>query len=66
MENAIATIIVAIIGLIGIIIQTKSHNKLKKQETILEEVDLKIDAFKKESKEDINLFFSMHQLLNPS
>ena len=52
MINAIATIIVAIIGLIGIIIQTKSHNKLKTQEEVLTTVEKKIDTLRKESKED--------------
>ena len=52
MESAIATVIVAIIGLIGIIIQTKSHNKLKKQQDVLATVDSKIDKLRKESKED--------------
>lgn len=50
--NAIATILVAIIGLVGIIIQTRSHNKITTQEEILNTVDKKIDTFKKESKED--------------
>ena len=35
METAIATVMVAIISLIGVVIQTKSHNKLKSQEEIL-------------------------------
>lgn len=52
LESAIATVIVAIIGLIGIIIQTKSHNKLKKQQDVLATVDSKIDKLRKESKED--------------
>lgn len=52
LESAIATVIVAIIGLIGIIIQTKSHNKLKKQQDVLGTVDSKIDKLRKESKED--------------
>ena len=52
METAIATVLVAIISLIGVIIQTKSHNKLKSQEEILNAVEYKIDVLKKESKED--------------
>lgn len=52
MESAIATVIVAVIGLIGIIIQTKSHSKLKSQEELITTVDHKIDSLKKESKED--------------
>lgn len=52
MATAIATVLVAIIGLIGVIIQTKSHNKLKTQEEILNTVEYKIDTLKKESKED--------------
>lgn len=52
MIDAIAMIIVAIISLIGIIIQTKSHNKLKTQEELLNTVDQKIEVLKKESKED--------------
>ena len=52
LESAIATIIVAVIGLIGIIIQTKSHNKLKSQDDLLKIVDKKIDTLQKESKED--------------
>lgn len=54
MENAIATVLVAVIGLIGIIIQTKSHSKLKNQEELLNTVEGKIDSLKKESKEDDN------------
>ena len=34
MIQAIATVIVAIIGLIGIIIQNRSHTKLKNQEEL--------------------------------
>ena len=52
MESAIATVIVAVIGLIGIIIQTKSHNKLKTQDDLLKIVDKKIDTLQLESKED--------------
>lgn len=52
MVQAIATIIVAIIGLIGIIIQTRSNNKLKSQEDLLTTVDKKMDEFKKQSEDE--------------
>lgn len=52
MANAIATVLVAIIGLIGIYLQTRSHDKLKSQEDLLKVVDDKIDKFKKESSEE--------------
>lgn len=45
-------IIVAIIGLIGIIIQTKSHNKLQKQSDIVNTMDTKLDKLREESKKD--------------
>lgn len=45
-------IIVAIISLIGIIIQTKSHNKLQKQSDIVKTMDAKLDKFRAESKKD--------------
>ena len=45
-------IIVAIIGLIGIIIQTKSHNKLQKQNDIVKTMDEKLDKLRAESKKD--------------
>lgn len=45
-------IIVAIIGLIGIIIQTKSHNKLQKQSDIVKTMDTKLDKLRAESKKD--------------
>ena len=45
-------IIVAIIGLIGIIIQTKSHNKLQKQSDIVKTMDVKLDKLRAESKKD--------------
>ena len=45
-------IIVAIISLIGIIIQTKSHNKLQKQNDIVKTMDAKLDQLRKESKKD--------------
>ena len=52
MIQAIATIIVAIIGLIGIIIQNRSHTKLKSQEELLKTVDEKIDKLKTQSTEE--------------
>lgn len=52
MESAIATVLVAIIGLIGIIIQTKCQNKLKKQNELMKGIDDKIDILRQESKED--------------
>ena len=45
-------IIVAIIGLIGIIIQTKSHNKLQKQNDIVKTMDTKLDKLRAETKKD--------------
>ena len=52
MESAIATVLVAVISLIGIIIQNKSHNKLKNQEDLLKTVDEKIDKLKTQSIEE--------------
>lgn len=52
MIQAIATVIVAIIGLIGIIIQNRSHIKLKSQEELLKTVDEKIDKLKAQSTEE--------------
>lgn len=52
MIQAIATVIVAIIGLIGIIIQNRSHIKLKNQEELLKTVDEKIDKLKTQSTEE--------------
>lgn len=52
MIQAIATIIVAIIGLIGIIIQNRSHTKIKSQEELLKTVDEKIDKLKIQSTEE--------------
>ena len=45
-------IIVAIISLIGIIIQTKSHNKLQKQSDIVNTMDAKLDKLRAEAKKD--------------
>lgn len=52
MIQAIATILVAIIGLIGVVIQTKSNNKLKSQQDLLKTVDIKMDKFKKQSENE--------------
>lgn len=52
MAQAIATVLVAIIGLIGIIIQSKSNNKLKSQQDLLKTVDDKIDKLKIQSTEE--------------
>lgn len=52
MAQAIATVLVAIIGLIGIYIQTKANNKLKSQEDLLKIVDDKMDQFKKQSEDE--------------
>ena len=52
MIQAIATVIVAILGLIGIIIQNRSHTKLKSQEELLKTVDEKIDKLKTQSTEE--------------
>lgn len=54
MAQAIATVLVAIIGLIGICIQTKSNNKLKSQKNLLKTIDDKIDKFKKQSEDEDN------------
>lgn len=52
MAQAIATVLVAVIGLIGIYIQTKANNKLKSQEDLLKIVDDKMDQFKKQSQDE--------------
>lgn len=52
MANMVATIIVAIIGLVGVIIQTKSHDKIKSQEELLNEVEKKIDTLRSDSKKE--------------
>ena len=52
MTQAIATVLVAIIGLIGIVIQNKSNSKLKSQEDLLRTVDEKMDKFKKQSEDE--------------
>lgn len=56
MAQAIATVLVAVIGLIGIIIQTRSNNKLKSQEDLLKIVNNKMDNLEQQSKDgDLNL-----------
>ena len=45
-------IIVAIISLIGIIIQTKSHNKLQEQSDKVKTMDTKLDKLRAEAKKD--------------
>lgn len=52
MAQSIATVIVAIIGLIGIIIQSKSNDKLKSQEDLLKTVDDKMDKLRLQSIEE--------------
>ena len=52
MAQAIATVLVAIIGLIGIYIQTRSNNKLESQKDLLKTVDDKMDKFKKQSENE--------------
>lgn len=56
MAQAIATVLVAVIGLFGIIIQARSNNKLKSQEDLLKIVNDKMDNLKQQSKDgDLNL-----------
>lgn len=50
--NFLGMIIVAIIGLIGVIIQTRSHVKIKKQDGLMKVIDKKIDGLRNESKKD--------------
>lgn len=52
MANAIATVLVAIIGLIGIYLQTKSKDKMDSQKSLLDTVNKNINDLKKESKDD--------------
>lgn len=52
MAQAIATVLVAIIGLLGIVIQNKSNSKLKSQEDLLKTVDDKMDKLKTQSIEE--------------
>lgn len=64
----LGVVIVAIISLIGTVIQSKSHKKLETQEDLIKSVDSKIESLRKESKEDdINLrqkldYITMNQL----
>lgn len=56
MAQAIATVLVAVIGFFGIIIQTRSNNKLKSQEDLLKIVNDKMDNLEQQSKDgDSNL-----------
>lgn len=56
MAQAIATVLVAVIGLFGIIIQARSNNKLKSQEDLLKIVNDKMDNLNQQSKNgDLNL-----------
>ena len=50
--NFLGMVIVAIIGLIGIIVQTKSHDKINKQDNLMKNIDEKIDKIRSESKSD--------------
>lgn len=50
--NFLGMVIVAIIGLIGIIVQTKSHDKINKQDNLMKNIDKKIDKIRSESKSD--------------
>lgn len=52
MAQAIATVLVAIIGLLGIVIQNKANSKLKSQEDLLKTVDDKMDKLKTQSIEE--------------
>lgn len=64
----LGVVIVAIISLIGTVIQSKSHKKLETQEDLIKSVDSKIEVLRKESKDDdINLrqkldYITMNQL----
>ncbi len=51
MAQAIATVLVAVIGLFGIVIQTRSNNKLKSQEDLLKIVNDKMDKLEQQSKD---------------
>lgn len=48
----IGVITVAIISLIGTIIQTKSHNKLEQQNDLVKSINKKLDNLRTESKKD--------------
>ena len=64
----LGVVLVAIISLIGTIIQSKSHKKLETQEELIKLVDTKIETLRSESKkDDINLrqkldYITMNQL----
>lgn len=51
--NFLGMVIVAIIGLIGVIVQTRSHDKINKQDALMKNIDKKIDKIRLESKSDI-------------
>lgn len=50
--NFLGMVLVALIGLIGIIVQTKSHQKIDKQDILMKSIDKKIDTLRTESKRD--------------
>lgn len=50
--NFLGMVLVALIGLIGIIVQTKSHQKIDKQDILMKSIDKKIDTLRNESKKD--------------
>ena len=50
--NFLGMIIVALIGLVGIVIQNRSHTKLMKQDELIETIDGKIDLLRTECKND--------------
>lgn len=52
MLQAIATMVVGLLSLIGIIIQNISHNKIVSQEDLLKVVDDKIDKLKSQSQDE--------------
>lgn len=48
----LGVVIVAIISLIGTIIQSKSHKKLETQENLVKEINSKLENLREESKKD--------------
>lgn len=48
----LGVVIVAIISLVGTIIQSKSHKKLETQENLVKEIDSKLENLREESKKD--------------
>ena len=52
MAGAISTIIVALIGLIGIIYQSRSSKKIDDNKTVLEQVGKQIEELRQEMKEN--------------